>query len=220
MTSGEGVHPGTDEGALEAARAAERRRIARDLHDTVIQDLVAVGMALAADPPGEADLERRARDAVMAEQLERAIARLRYVVGNLTAEHARVPLSSSVATLVSEAALALGFAPGLRVAGAIDDLDDDLADHVVAVVQESLSNVVRHAAASGASVTVEVTDDRVLVEVVDDGRGLPTTVSREHGLGNLESRAVDCGGRMTLARGRFGRGLRMRWEALRATDHH
>ncbi|WP_307722961.1 sensor histidine kinase [Gandjariella thermophila] len=98
----------------------------------------------------------------------------------------------------------------VRMSGPLDVVPDTLAEHAEAVVREAVSNAVRHAHASELAVTISVADDLV-VEVVDDGIGIPDTVARS-GLHNLSRRASDAGGSCTVRRGEQG-GTRLLWSA-------
>ncbi|WP_020013043.1 sensor histidine kinase [Promicromonospora sukumoe] len=190
------------EGRADAERVTllrDRERIARDLHDLAIQRLYATGLSL----------QRVARGATpeMAEQLARSvdevdetIALVRTTIYRLQsgevprgASARRVGLRSRVITEVDATAAALGFTARLRFEGAVDTLvPPDVAEHVVAVLREALSNVARHAHASQAEVRLAVGRDVVLT-VSDDGVGIPAGVARS-GLLNLARRAAESGG--------------------------
>lgn len=203
---------------LDPAVRAERERIARDLHDTVLQDLLAVGIMLASDLDREPDTVRRDRDAALASQLERAVSKLRETVGHLDPPIRGVDLEQELGSLMVQTARLLGFAPSLHLTGPLDELDPRLAGHVAAVLQECLSNVARHAHATSVAVAIEVTETHVAVEVTDDGCGITGDAATQgHGLRNLHTRAVDCGGRLVLTPGETHRGLSVGWYADRST---
>ncbi|MFI2363687.1 GAF domain-containing protein [Promicromonospora sp. NPDC019610] len=190
------------EGRADAERVAllrDRERIARDLHDLAIQRLYATGLSL----------QRVARDASpgVAEQLSRTvddvdetISLVRTTIYRLQsgeqpggAGARRVGLRARVIAEVDATAAALGFTARLRFEGAVDTLvPPDVAEHVVAVLREALSNVARHAHASRAEVRLTVGEDVVLT-VSDDGVGIPPDANRS-GLLNLARRAAESGG--------------------------
>ena len=100
--------------------------------------------------------------------------------------------------MLAEAAPALGFDAGLRLAGVLEDrLPADLVDDLLAVLRESLTNVARHARARTADVDVVSTADRLTLEVVDDGVGIGD-VTRNSGLANMRRRAAQRGGTFTV----------------------
>jgi signal transduction histidine kinase len=97
----------------------------------------------------------------------------------------------------------------VRISGAVDALvAPDVGAHAVAVVREAVSNAARHAGAKAVTLTVEAGDD-LLVDVVDDGRGMVPGVARS-GLRNLEERARECGGSLRVGTGNGG-GTRVSW---------
>jgi signal transduction histidine kinase len=177
----------------------ERERIARDLHDTVIQRLFTVGLTLQATVP-------RVSDAIVAERLESSVDVLDDTIRQIRATIFSLgkrgqdegSLLASVRDVVSEAVEALGFAPKLRTDGPVDTaVGPDESGEVVAVLREALANVARHANAHSVDVDVHVGSELV-VRVVDDGVGLPagtqSGASTGHGLGHLAARAERLGG--------------------------
>jgi signal transduction histidine kinase len=178
----------------------ERTRIARDLHDHVIQRLFGAGLALQS-AGALADPAVAARIGEQIEAIDAAIAEIRTVVFTLQSRpHADRPgLRHRVLDVAAEASAALGWSPRLSFAGAVDlFVDDDLADDVVAVVREGLSNVARHARAAGADVRVELGGGQLHVAIEDDGVGSPAQVDRSSGTANLAARATARGGTFTL----------------------
>jgi PAS domain S-box-containing protein len=178
---------------------SERERIARDLHDSVIQRLFAVGLSL------EATSRRPAAET--ADRLRRAVAdiddTIRSIRSSIFSLEARpddeAGLRSRVLEVVAEAAPALGFEPSVRFEGPVDTLaNDEVTDNIVATLREALANVARHAQATLARVTVAADEDIVLI-VDDDGVGA-STFQREggHGVTNLNERARMLGGRVSI----------------------
>lgn len=188
----------------------DRQRIARDLHDTVIQDLIGLGMHLHAEAGHDPDPARRARDAGLVDQLDRVVRALRAAVFQLRDTPPGGTVTDTVESLVAEAARALGHVPVLRVAGPVDDLPAELAAEVAPVLREALSNVTRHAAARAARVSVTVAEGRLSVVVEDDGRGPGSGTRGGTGLANLRQRAAALGGDAALDPRPEG-GSRLRW---------
>ena len=177
----------------------DRERIARELHDTVIQRLFATGLSLQgavriAEQPAVVDRLQQAVD-----DLDDTVRDVRSAIFEL--HTARVPgrsLRQELLSLAAEAARSLSFEPVVRFDGPIDSLTDDtVADHVVAVVREGLANVARHAQASTAEVSVTASGRQLVVLVLDDGRG-PGPQSGGRGLENIVARASKLGGNASL----------------------
>lgn len=176
----------------------DRDRIARDMHDNVIQRLFATGMSLQSAAPVSAPDVRAKLDRAV-DELDAAIRDIRHTIFALHRVPGGRPLSAEIATVCGDAAVTLGFSPELRLSGPVADVPEAVSAELLAVVREALSNVARHASASAVSVTVEVDDD-VSVVVADDGRGIPDDVVRS-GLGNLARRAEGRGGTFTVGSG-------------------
>ncbi|MFC0673316.1 sensor histidine kinase [Brachybacterium hainanense] len=182
----------------------ERRRIARDLHDLAIQELFAVGMelesltrALTSEVPAPSDARLRAGVEASVRGVENAVAQIRQVVQSLRREREEATLTERLRHETGLAAAGLGFLPTLSLptppADIDAEVDDTIAEDVVAVVRECLANAARHAQASAVAVSITVFwegVDRVLqVAVSDNGRGIDPAVSRRSGLANMASRA-------------------------------
>jgi signal transduction histidine kinase len=151
----------------------DRGRIARDLHDHVIQQLFATGLSLQSvvgSVPAGPVAERIGRSVA---DLDTAIAQIRTAIFALSSPSEGAPtLRHRIIDVVNELASVMPRTPALTFQGAVDlRLDGALADDVVAVVRELLTNVVKHAVANSASVTVAVDDDGVVITVGDDGSG-------------------------------------------------
>ena len=108
--------------------------------------------------------------------------------------------AARVLALSREAAGALGFEPRCFFDGPVDSaLQDELAAELLATLREALSNVSRHAKATNVEVELIVTDQMVVLRVIDDGNGPPAQdTPRGHGLRNMEARAAHFGGRFEL----------------------
>jgi signal transduction histidine kinase len=178
----------------------DRDRIARDLHDLVIQRLYATGMSLegVTARAGDSEIGRRVSSAVDA--LDDTIKEIRSAIFSL---HARpdpdqAGLRAQILAVADESAEGLGFAPGLRMAGRLDEaVPAEAGEHLLSALREALSNAARHAAATKVDVTVEAGSDLVLT-VRDNGTGIKDT-TRRSGLGNLTERAELLGGTLEIA---------------------
>jgi two-component system, NarL family, sensor histidine kinase DevS len=182
----------------EVAVLEDRERIARDLHDKVIQRLFATGMTLQTMLPvtGRDDLSDRINDAV--DELDVTIREIRSTIFALQAPAQR-GLRVSIFALIDGAREVLGFSPELHMDGPIDTLvSENAAEHLLSVLQEALSNVAQHAGASHVNVTVEVGSD-VVVRVTDNGKGMPIPRENGRGLHNLERRAATMGGDLKVS---------------------
>ncbi len=219
-----------------AALLDERERIARDLHDLAIQQLFATGMQLetvrrraarGVDPSELTSIVEEALDNV-----DGSVRQIRQIVYALRDPDAATGLVERLRREASLARTGLGFAPSLVVS--LDDatvpdgdyleadqldarVGADLTDDVVAVVREGLANAARHAHASGVTVRVAVRGagptGSVLVEVEDNGSGLPPVRDRRSGTGNLAARARQHGGSFSLGVSPSGEGTLLSWSA-------
>jgi signal transduction histidine kinase len=188
----------------------DRDRIARDLHDLVIQRLFAVGLHLQglsrlADRPEE--VVARAERAV--DDLDETIRDIRRTIFALGAVSDGADIQSEVTRLVERAATTLKFRPSLQLDGPVRSLvGTQLAGDLLAVLQEALSNVAKHADARAVSVSLAAGEE-VLLVVTDDGRGIGSEVA-ESGLRNLRRRAEERGGSCTITTAP-GAGTSVRW---------
>lgn len=199
--------------AQEMTLLEDRERIARDLHDTVIQRLFATGLGLQAAQRLTDDPQLRDRLVQAVEDLDVTVRQIRSAIFELDTR--RIPgrsLRREVLDLAADSVRALGFEPAVRFDGPVDAaVSDDAAEHLLAVLREAISNVARHAEASAVIVDIRVADHLTL-EVTDDGRGGvagPTAVG--HGLRNMLQRANALGGSLAVDRGPGARGTLLRW---------
>ncbi len=177
----------------EAELLEERARIARDLHDLVIQELFAMGMRLHrlgedVPAPVAADI------AVSLESLDRAVRQIRSTIRSLRDPQEPGGLVERLHALCARSRSTLGFAPTVTVQAPPDwDVDavvgPDVADDAIAVVREGLSNAARHARPAHVAVQLAVTEDELRLSVQDDGTGLDPSHHRGSGLDNLAERA-------------------------------
>ncbi|MFA1541783.1 sensor histidine kinase [Actinomadura monticuli] len=188
----------------------DRDRIAKDLHDTVIQRLFATAMTLMAAIKITQKREVAVRIQRAVDDLDDTMRQIRSTIFALQAPVDAESLRSRVHALVDAAAEQLGFAPSVRLDGLLDTaVDDDIGEHLQAVVREALSNVARHARASKVTVAIDV-DDELLLRVEDDGVGI-TEGGRRSGLRNMGERAEKLGGSFA-ARPRPERGTVLTWQ--------
>jgi two-component system, NarL family, sensor histidine kinase DevS len=175
----------------------ERERIARDLHDVIVQRLYAAGMQLdllARRPARKLAKADATRLSEAIDQLDASIADVRAVVRALRNPEPEpaTDLAESAAAEVAIAGELLGFQPSLDIHGDLTDIPAELADHARAALREALSNVVRHSGAH--TVTVHIGRDAALrLTVTDDGCGIPAGVTKR-GLTHLAERAEQAGG--------------------------
>jgi len=195
----------------QQAMATDRERIAHDLHDTVIQRLFALGISLQALPPQiqEPIISTKVSTAVdtiddIIDDLRSAIYGLRHQVSH------EASLRDRILGVIDEMQPSLRFTPGLHISGELESLADPaVAEHLLAVLREALSNTARHANATGATVSLTVDDDGIALEVIDNGVGVKENVLRS-GLANLADRAVALAGSFEVSRNSPS-GTRLRW---------
>ncbi len=188
----------------------DRERIARNLHDTVIQRLFAVGMMLQATAArGEPDGPRTGALVQAIDEIDETIREIRSSIFALEA-HQRQGLRAEILTMVHGVADDAGLDAHVRFEGPVDaGIPPTVVPHVLAVIREAVSNVVRHADAKAVDVLVDC-NRGVRVEVRDDGTGLPEVRDRDSGLGNLAWRAEELRGTLALDPAPGG-GTVLRW---------
>lgn len=190
---------------------ADRDRIARDLHDHVIQRLFAIGLGMQSTHRREKSPQQAARLNDHIDQLHDVIQEIRTAIFDLQTDPADTPrLRSVLHEIITELTADVPLRTVVRMSGPLDVLPAELAHDAQAVVREAVSNAVRHAKAADLTVTVSVEDDLV-IDVTDNGVGVPDTIARS-GLHNLSQRAADAGGSCTVTRPAEG-GTRLVWTA-------
>jgi signal transduction histidine kinase len=198
--------------AERLALLADRDRIARDLHDHVIQRLFATGMSLQGALPlmmAPAAIDRVRRAVV---DLDETIRDIRAAIFTLQPrEEPDSPgVRARIVAVADSMTAALGFAPALRLDGALDQrVPAGVAGDLLVALREGLGNVARHARATTVEVTVEAGTDLVAV-VADNGVGL-SQMGRWGGLSGLTRRAAELGGTLRL-RPEDGGGARLEWQ--------
>jgi signal transduction histidine kinase len=189
----------------------DRSRIARDLHDHVIQRLFAAGLSLQAAAGQVGDTRVKSRIADQVQSLDEAIVAIRTAIFTLTADREdRPPLRHRVIELVTELSGLFEVSPRLAIEGPADlAVPDSLGDDLLAALREGLTNVARHARAHEVTVSVAFDDDDVSLEISDDGVGIDDS-GRRSGIANLERRATGRGGSAWVIRRPEG-GTRLSW---------
>ncbi|MDP3969583.1 MAG: GAF domain-containing protein [Nocardioides sp.] len=205
--------------ALHAARARrdqqrlalleDRDRIARDLHDLVIQRLFAIGLGLKSTAQRSDPAEVGSRLDRAVDDIDTTIREIRHTIFALGSLDASTDIRAALADVVDRAERTLKFRPRLRFEGPVRSrVDDDLAPEVLAALTEALSNTARHASASSCCVELSVIDG-VRLRVTDDGRGTPEGAA-ESGLANMRHRAEQWGGHLSITSSP-GQGTSLEW---------
>ncbi|TQC47424.1 GAF domain-containing protein [Rhodococcus sp. WS4] len=190
---------------------ADRDRIARDLHDHVIQRLFAHGLHLQSAHGRTHVPEGRQRLSEMIDDVQDIITDVRTAIFDLHGgEDYGFALRPALTAIITEQTGESGLRTTVRMTGPLNVITGPLADHAEAVLREALSNVVHHAHAHHVDVTVSVDDDLTIC-VTDDGTGIPPAVTRS-GLHNLTTRAQQAGGTCTITTHDTG-GTRLTWNA-------
>ena len=180
----------------------EDERIARDLHDTVIQQLFAVGMSLQAVRP-DATGKLGERIDIAVDRLDDVIRDIRNTIFRLPGRTRQIQgLREEMFSLADRYAIDLGFTPHIEFHGAVEiAIPDDVAVHLLFVLSEALSNIARHAHASAAEVRVSIDNGWLSSLVVDDGTGLAAGAPVGNGLRNMMARATALGGTFKVEAG-------------------
>ena len=195
----------------ELATLSDRERIARDLHDVVIQRLFAIGLSLQAAVRQSTDELTRSKLLLAVDDLDATVRDIRAAIFEL---HSTRPpgrsIRSELVDLCAESARALGFDPTLRLDGPIDAaLTGPIVDDLLAVIREGLSNVAQHAQATSAVVEVDVHDGRLTIRVHDDGVGYRSD-GVQSGLDNMRVRSERLSGTFQVS-GVPGGGSQLTW---------
>jgi len=198
---------------LEAERIVmlvdDRERIARDLHDTVIQRLFAAGLGLQSVLRVADDVVRPRLERTI-EELDTTIRELRSAIFSLGASTPTMGgLRGRIMDAITEIGSNAAIETRVQFDGPIETLDPAIADHLVPVVMEAMANAAKHAGARNVRVSLTVGDE-VVVTVADDGKGIAGEVVGGHGLVNLRERAAGLGGSVDLLPGERC-GTELRW---------
>ena len=189
---------------------SDRDRIARDLHDHVIQRIFAAGLALQSTLQRTESPDLRQRLSRTIDDLQDTVQDIRTTIFDLqSTSHSATRLRQRINGAVLELTENVPIRAVVRMFGPLSVIDTKLADHAVAVVRETVSNVVHHAEADTVTVTVSVGDDLDIV-VSDNGIGMPEDTTSS-GLSNLSARAAECSGVMVVGPGSSGSGTDVTW---------
>jgi signal transduction histidine kinase len=210
--------------ALQVARAQsdqaklavfeDRDRIGRDLHDLVIQRLFGIGLMLDNTTKLVNSPVALERMSVAIDDIDETIKDIRRTIFALSMTSGAADIRAEIENAMTGAARLLGFTPELRVHGPIDTLiTGEVREHLIAVLGEALSNIIRHAKASHVSVTIDV-GDGVELTVRDDGRGIGDG-PHGNGLKNIRERASLLGGTSEIVSSENG-GTTIKWTVPRS----
>jgi signal transduction histidine kinase len=185
------------EAQQQLARYEESERIAYGLHDQVIQRLVGIGMMLQSSASRHPTVARDLSSSIAA--LDRTIQDLRTVIFGLTSGH-ESGIRQQILEIVRDNERRLGFPPRVQFHGVIEPvISEAVASELIPTVQECLSNIVRHAQADEAEVSLTATDRELILQVTDDGVGVDTAHDAPGwGLSNIDRRAQRLGGTCTI----------------------
>jgi signal transduction histidine kinase len=177
----------------------DRQRIARDLHDSVIQDLFAVGLGLQGVSQLVEDPQAEATIVEAVDRLDGAVETLRSYIFDLKETLIQPVLSVRLNDLVNQMSSAYPTTVRLRM-GAEETGDDDLDSEILRIVTETLSNALRHAAAQNVDISILQVGDRWVIRVEDDGTGFDlNAASPGMGMGNLQTRVTRLGGDLSVS---------------------
>jgi len=198
----------------ELTLSEERERLARDLHDTVIQRLFGVGLALQITLPMVSNEKVQARINSAIDELDETIREIRTTIFEIDQEQVDgVSLLSRASALVQEVGARLGIKVDLRVTDEINrKVGNVCARHATQSLREILSNIARHARATAIRVEITAEGDLLVMTVVDNGVGFTSTAGPGRGLRNLNARARELGGTCVIDSG-LSRGTMVRWTA-------
>ena len=194
----------------ELAVTSDRERIARDLHDQVIQRLFATGLQLQAAGSLAGSPDVAARIDLAVDALDLTIKDIRGTIFELQRRDRGPSLRADLRLLAREYAPVLTFTPAVQTTGPVDTaVPPEIRDQLLPVLREALSNVARHAAADHGEIELTVDAHEVRLTVLDDGVGIPE-VAAESGLRNARRRAAALGGSLELT-SRDPRGTSFVW---------
>jgi signal transduction histidine kinase len=198
----------------EVAVYEERDRLARDLHDTVIQRLFAIGLSLQSmagnvSAPGVAD---RLKNTIV--DVDDTIRQVRTSIFELGSDGLDRNVRARVISLARELGQVIGFDVRVTFMGPVDTLvDDQILEHLLATIREALTNIGRHAHATRADLDLSVDGERCRLRIIDNGGGIRPGPPDSGGLGlvNLRRRAEKLHGEFTVKSPRSG-GTELIWQ--------
>ena len=190
----------------------DRERIARDLHDLVIQRLFAAGLSIQSLRRFTMDPVAHERIAAVTKELDDTIRKLRDTIYSLrTADVEREPLTGRILRVVRESSRSYGLIPKVSLDGPVDSVSEDVAAQLLPVLSEALSNALRHSGAEEIQVSLTVAGTEVQLSINDNGRGF-SEPAKESGLANMRYRAGLLDGRCDI-RSVPGEGTSVTWSA-------
>lgn len=189
----------------------DRGRLGRDLHDRVIGDLFGAGLKLQSLAGQIAD-DRQAQELqATVYTLDDIIKVIRNSIFDIT-PHPEILISTRIEQQINKFHDRLGHQPSLRISGPVNQLSDPLSDAVLILLHEALTNVVKHAAATHTSLTIDHNGDQLIVTITDDGAGMSETHRPGSlGINNLRTRAQAFNGTCTFEEGPTGCGVTVTW---------
>jgi len=192
--------------------ASERERIARDLHDTVLQRLFGLGLELQAlAMRAQPTVAERVEEAV--DEIDLIIREIRTAVFTLGAASRAGSFGQELNTVVSQAKRVLGFSPRLRLDGPVESaISQEIRTELLASLREALANVGRHSGGTEAEIDLTAAEQTLTLRVLDNGKGVPSTfdTASGNGLRNMAERARLLGGDCSLSP-RPERGTELLW---------
>lgn len=188
----------------------DRDRIARDLHDHVIQRLFVAGLSLQSTVARTQSPEVRQRLSDVVNDLQDVVQEIRSSIFDLHGcNTGSTRLRQRLEHLLHQYTADTEIRASLRISGPISVVGPELADHAEAVVREAVSNAVRHSGAATLTVEIDVADDLIMV-ISDDGCGIPADITPS-GLNNLARRAEQADGTFTFLPQTDDSGTRLHW---------
>jgi signal transduction histidine kinase len=190
----------------------DEERIARDLHDSVIQQLFAIGLSLQG-------AVRLSNDPALGDRLQRAVDDLDTTIRDIRStifaldRGARIGegVHATARVLLTELADVYGLEGELHASGVVDvPLPHDVTAHVLSTLREAISNTGRHSKATRVDVRLDTDGKELLLSIEDNGIGMPEHIDRRSGLRNMDLRARALGGTMQVGPGEGG-GTRVEW---------
>ena len=209
--------------ALGLVRARQRReaqllsidrdRIARDLHDLVIQRLFGAGLSMQSLRRYIPDPVAQERISAVTAELDGTIHELRDTIYSMRTGHGqKEPLTGLIMRTIHEGIRNSDFSPKVQLTGPVDDaVPDAVVEQLLPVLSEGLSNAVRHSGADQIDISLTARPDRVELRIADNGCGFENP-KRVSGIANMKHRARVLGGECSI-KSSPGRGTRLTWAA-------
>lgn len=190
---------------------ADRERIARDLHDVVIQKLFASGLNLQGLAARATEPEPARRLAAVVDDIDDVIREVRAAIFSLHTDFGTGGgVRAEIMRIVADERSALGLEPRVSFEGLIDTLPAPISTELFPTLREALSNIARHAQATTANITITTDDHWLRLRVEDNGIGIPANPSKGNGIVNTTTRAANLGGTCHITRGEQG-GTTLEW---------